>query len=234
MAEETKKPTKKVEEKTERKPVKTTKPEKKKKETKPEVKKPEIKEEKPIEAKRNDSKEVAKPEEKKEEIKSEEKSTDVKKSKSKKETPKPKDRAIANGFSLQISPKHTKAICKMIKGKSVLQASTFLKNVIEGKQPVKMTGLEVPHQKGKGIAGARFPKNASKAILGVVGQLRANATVNGIEDPIITIAMPNQASAPLRRGGRKAKRTHLHLEAQDRYKLIKTHPKKKKKLGDKK
>ena len=205
MAEETKTTTKKVEKKVvETKPVKTkpveiTKPEAKKEESKPEVKKEET------------TKEESKPKPKKEESKP----------KPKKETPKPKDKAIANGFSLQISPKHTKAICRMIKGKTIPQASVFLQRVYEGKQPVKMTGLEVPHQKGKGIAGARFPKNASKAILGIVVQLGANATVNGIENPVITIAMPNQASAPLKRGGRKAKRTHLHLEAQDKTKLIK-------------
>jgi len=205
MAEETKKSTKKIEEKkVETKSVETKKV--KKADTKP----VETKEVKKEETKKSETKED------KQEIKKEES-----KKKPKKETPKPKDKAIANGFSLQISPKHTKAICRMIKGKSVIQASAFLKNVMQGKQPVKMTGLEVPHQKGKGIAGARYPKNASKTILGVVVQLRANATVNGIEEPIITMAMPNQASAPLRKGGRKAKRTHLHLEAQDRTKLIK-------------
>jgi len=244
MAEETKKPIKKVEEKkvetkpVEAKPVETkpveTKKEEAKEEAKPEVKeeaKPEAKVEEKKEETKSETKEEAKPEVK-EESKSEVK--EESKSKSKKETIKPKDKAIANGFSLQISPKHTKAICKMIKGKTLPQALIFLENVVKGKQAVKMTGLEVPHQKGKGIAGARFPKNASKAILGVVKQLGANATVNGIEEPIITMAMPNQASAPLRKGGRKAKRTHLRLEAQDKTKLIKENPSKKSKKGDKK
>jgi ribosomal protein L22 len=261
MAEETKTPTKKEETKEvktvettkpkvkESKPVETpkkeeSKPETKKEESKPEEKKEETKpEEKKEEVKPEEKKEESKPEEKKEETKSEEKKEETKpeekkeeakpKAKAKNETIKPKDKAIANGFSLQISPKHTKAICRMIKGKSIAQASIFLQNVIQGKQPVKMTGLEVPHQKGKGIAGARFPRNASKAIIGVLKQLQANATVNGIEDPIITIAMPNQASAPLRKGGRKAKRTHLRLEVESKTILIKKNPKKAKKGGKK-
>ena len=34
-----------------------------------------------------------------------------------------------------------------------------------------MHGLEVPHQKGKGIAGARFPMTAAKEVLGVIQKL---------------------------------------------------------------
>lgn len=130
-----------------------------------------------------------------------------------------KDKAIANAFALQISPKYTKAICKMIRRKSPDRAVIMLEQVVKGKLPVKMHGLEVPHKKGKGIAGARFPKTAAQAVLGVVQQLKANALVNGIEEPIISIAMSNQASAPFRRGGRKAKRTNLHLEAIDKTKF---------------
>ena len=113
----------------------------------------------------------------------------------------------------------------MIKRKTIPQAVTLLENVVKGKQPVKMTGLEVGHQKGKGISGARFPKNAATAIIDVVKQLGANSIVNGIEEPIITIAMANQASAPFKKGGKKAKRAHLHLEAQDKTKLIKKNKK---------
>ena len=154
--------------------------------------------------------------------------------KKKKEVSKPvvKEKAIANAYSLRISLKHSKFICKMIKGKTPDQAIEMLANVVKKKQPVKMTGLEVGHQKGKGIAGARFPRNASLAISDVIKQLKANAVVNGIEEPVITVAMPNQASAPMKKGGRKAKRAHLHLEVQDKIKLIeKSRSKKSKKSG---
>lgn len=148
------------------------------------------------------------------------KETIEKKAKAKPEILKVKDKAIVNAYSLKISLKHSKFICKMIKRKTIPHAIKLLENVVKGKQPVKMTGLEVGHQKGKGISGARFPKNASNAIIDILKQLKANSIVNGIEEPIITIAMANQASAPFKKGGRRAKRAHLHFEAQDKTKLI--------------
>ena len=45
--------------------------------------------------------------------------------------------------------------------------------------------------------------------------------VNGIEDPVIVIARADKAARPFRRGGRKAKRTHVYLEARQKTKLDK-------------
>jgi ribosomal protein L22 len=146
-----------------------------------------VKEEKKVETKKEEKKVVAKKVEKKES-------------------------AIANGISLKISPKQSKAICKMIKGKTPERAVEMLEEVVKGKRPVHMAGLEVAHQKGKGVAGAKFPKNAATAIIDVVKQVGANAIVNGVDEPVITIAKSNRAAAPLRRGGRRAKRTHVYLE----------------------
>ena len=133
----------------------------------------------------------------------------------------PKDKAIVNGYSLRISPKYSKYVCKMITNKTIEKAKELLENVIKRKQPVKMTGLEVPHQKGKGIAGAKFPVSTSKEILLLVKQLESNCIVNQIENPIIKIAMPNKASSPKKKGGRTSKRTHVYLEAISRSKLRK-------------
>lgn len=163
--------------------------------------------------------------EKSEEIKSENKKEDEKEEK--KETKKgilkselkPKEKAIANAYSLRISPKQSKFICKMIKGKSVERAIYLLEKVALGKLAVKMTPLEVGHQKGKGVSGARFPQTAAKEILNIVKQLKANCTVNSIEEPVISLAVSNRASAPMKRGGKKSKRTHLYLEAKDKNKL---------------
>jgi ribosomal protein L22 len=130
-----------------------------------------------------------------------------------------KETAVANAYSLPISLKHTKFICKMIKRKSPQNAIEILKKIASGKLAVKMTGLEVPHQKGKGIAGARFPKTAAMELINVVKQLNANSVVNGINDPVIRVAMPNLASQPVRRGGRRSKRTHIHFEVTERSKL---------------
>lgn len=131
----------------------------------------------------------------------------------------PKDVAIANAYSVKISDKHSKFICKIIKGKTPDAAIVRLQEVISHKRAVPMAGLEVAHQKGKGLSGAKFPKNACIEIIEVIKQVKANAVVNGIENPIITIAQSNRASRPFRRSGQKGKRTHLHLEVKDRTKL---------------
>jgi len=137
-----------------------------------------------------------------------------------KEIPK-KDVAVANGLSLKISPKQSKYVCRMLRGKSPEGAVARLQAVIDEKRPVPMAGLEVGHKKGKGLAGGKFPKNACKGIMGIVKQAGANAVVAGIESPVITIAKADRAAAPYRRAGRKAKRCHIHIEIKDKTKLIK-------------
>ena len=127
-----------------------------------------------------------------------------------------KDVAVANGFSLRISPKQAVYVCRTIRGKSPEVAIIRLNEVINEKRAIPMAGLEVGHRKGKGLAGGRFPKNACKAIIEIVKQAGANAIVAGIENPVITIVKSDRASAPYRRAGRKAKRTHIHIEIKNR------------------
>jgi len=136
--------------------------------------------------------------------------------KGKKKEIKKKDVAVANGYSLRISPKQCIYVCRIIKGKSPEAAIARLQAVIDEKRPVPMAGLEVAHKKGKGLAGGRFPKNACKGIMDIVKQVRANAITNGIEDPVVTIAKSDKASAPFRRSGTKGKRAHIHLEVRSR------------------
>lgn len=181
----------------------------------------------------DEKKEDKKKEEKNEGKKLEEKSKPSKENKDPKETSKEKtkespqkksevkqapkkDFAIARGLSLRISPKYSIFVCRMIKGKTPDQAVSLLRDVIEGKRPVHMRPLEVPHQKGKGVSGAKFPKNVCREIIPIINQARANALVVGIEEPIITIAKSDRAPAPFRRGGRKAKRTHIFIEVRDK------------------
>ena len=135
-----------------------------------------------------------------------------------KEIPK-KEVAIANGYSLKISPKQSKFVCRIIRGKSPGAAIERLQAVIDERRPVPMAALEVGHKKGKGLAGGKFPKNACRAIMEIVKQAGANAVVAGIENPVITIAKSDRASAPYRKAGRKAKRTHMHIEVRDKVKL---------------
>jgi len=127
-----------------------------------------------------------------------------------------KDVAIANGYSMRISPKYSIAICKVLRGKSPEEAVKRLEEVIATKRAIPMAGLEVGHKKGKGMSGGKYPKNACVAIIEVIRQVGANAIVNEIEDPIIVVAKSNQASAPQRRGGRSGKRTHIYLEVRSK------------------
>ena len=132
-----------------------------------------------------------------------------------------KEFAVARGRGMRLSEKHCFAICKMLKGKTPERAVEILEAVVKLKKPVPMAGREVPHQKGRGIAGARFPQKAASEIIGVVKQLDANAIVNGVENPIIVIAKADKASGPFKRDGRRGKRTHVYFEARDRTKLVK-------------
>ena len=143
-----------------------------------------------------------------------------KKVKTKKKEVVKKDVAVANGFSLKISPRQSKYTCRVIRGKSPEGAVARLQAVIDEKRPVPMAAMEVGHRKGKGLAGGRFPKNACMAIMEIVKQAGANAVVAGIENPVISIARSDRASAPYRKAGRKEKRAHIHIEIRDKTKLI--------------
>jgi len=174
------------------------------------------KDEKIEETLKKEEKEKSKDEEKEQETKVEGEKDISKKTKTFK-----KEEAVANGFSLRISPKYAVAICKVIRGKSPDAAIKRLEDVVLGKRAIPMAGLEVAHQKGRGLSGAKFPKNACEGIIAIIKQVRANAIVAGIEDPVIIIAKANKASAPFRRGGRRAKRAHVHLKVVDKTKLVK-------------
>ncbi len=130
------------------------------------------------------------------------------------------DKAVANGFGMKISPKQCKYTCRVIRGKSPEAAVARLQAVIDEKRPVPMAGLEVGHKRGKGLAGGKFPKNACRGIMEIVKQAAANAVVLGIENPCVCIAKSNQASAPYRKAGRKAKRCHIYIEIRDKVKMM--------------
>ena len=131
-----------------------------------------------------------------------------------------KDIAVANGYSLKISPKYSFSICKVIKHKTPEAAIKRLEEAAAGKRAIPMSGREVAHQKGKGMSGGKFPKNACNEIAAIVKQVKANATNAGIDNPVITIAQANKASGPFRSGGRRGKRAHIHLEVMDKSKLV--------------
>ena len=134
--------------------------------------------------------------------------------------------AIVNGFSLGISTKHSSHIGKMIYTKPIDRAIEMLELVLKKKMAVPMTALEIPHKKRSllpGLVGGagRFPANASKEIIHLLKQLKANCESGNVENPVITLFVANIASRPFRKDRTRAKRTHIHIEARDKTKLIK-------------
>ena len=159
--------------------------------------------------------------EKNEPAKSFEKKTEDKKEEVKVVAVAPKkDKAIARGLDLRISPKYSIFVCRAIMRKSPEDAIKRLEDVIKMKRAIPMRSLEVPHRKGPGMAGGRYPKKVCIEMINLLKQVNANATVSGIENPVITIARADKSQGPFRRGGTRGKRAHILIEVMSKTKLV--------------
>lgn len=131
-----------------------------------------------------------------------------------------KDEAVVNGIRLPISTKVSVEICRFINRKAIDKAIVDLEEVLKFKKAVPMRG-EIPHRKGKIMSG-RYPMKATNHFIRMLKTLKANANVNGIEEPIIIEAIANKASRPYGRfGAVKRKRTHVKIKAIEKNKLEK-------------
>ncbi|MEK6875291.1 MAG: uL22 family ribosomal protein [Nanoarchaeota archaeon] len=127
-----------------------------------------------------------------------------------------KEEAVINAKSLPISTKKAGAFCNFVKKKSIEKALDDLQKVVLMKKAVPSKG-EFAHRKGKGIAGGIYATNTAKCFIMLVRSLSANATYNGLEDPIIVEAFANKAMMPYGRFGRtRKKRTHVTIIARER------------------
>jgi len=157
-----------------------------------------------------------------------EKNIETKKPETKKFQKIRKDLAEVNARDLKLSTKYAINLCRFVKYKKPERALEDLEKVLTKKKPVPMKG-EYPHQKGKGIAGAKYPQEATKVFITLVKSLKSNSEVNGINNPIISQAIANQASMPVGRFGKwQRKRTHVKLVAIERSKLKKLNKENKK------
>jgi ribosomal protein L22 len=130
-----------------------------------------------------------------------------------------RDEATVNGISLPISTKDSVAICKFIRGKSIDKALSDLELVSKLKKAIPMKG-EIPHRKGKGIMAGRYMTKPVGFFIKMLKNLKANANMNEMEEPIITEAVPNRASRPYGRfGAVKRKRTHIYIKVVEKKKL---------------
>ncbi|MFA5992217.1 MAG: uL22 family ribosomal protein [Candidatus Pacearchaeota archaeon] len=156
-------------------------------------------------------------------IKNEEKKVDiVGEVKKKKEAKVKKSEAAINAKNLNISLKHSIAICKFVKYKKIDEAINLLEKVVNKKIAIPFKG-EIPHRKGKmlngkGMMSGRYPVNASKVFIRLLKELSANANSNGMDLEITKIieAVPNKAPAQYHRfGSTQFKRTHVSIKAKE-------------------
>ena len=157
--------------------------------------------------------------EKTEEIKEEKKNVDKveveKKEKKEKVAKVKKEEAVAKGFGIHASLKHSMAISRFIKNKNIDLAIVQLEEVIAMKRAIPFKG-EIPHRKGDMMSG-RYPVNACKAFIPMLKSLKGNVIANGmdLDSSAIVYASPSWASRPMRRGGMKGNRVNIIIKAKE-------------------
>jgi len=124
-----------------------------------------------------------------------------------------KDEAIAKSM-LGASLKQCMAISNYIKGKKIDLAISELKEVIDFKRVIPMTG-EIPHRRL--IGPGRYPIKACGMIINMLKALKGNVIANqmDLDKTRIVIASGSWASRPQRSGGVKAKRCNMILIAKE-------------------
>jgi ribosomal protein L22 len=131
---------------------------------------------------------------------------------------KPKTEAVVNSFNAHLSAKTSGAVCRFIVGKKIDEAISDLNEVIGKRKAVPMRG-EIPHRKGKGMMSGRYPKNAAMHFIKLLKTLSGNASVNGLEEPVITEAIANIGERPYGRfGAVRRKRAHVKIIARNKMK----------------
>jgi len=96
----------------------------------------------------------------------------------------PEKTAKASGRELRVSRKHSREICRTIKGMMLTNAKTYLRDVVEKKKavPFRRYQKKLGHRGGldKAFAG-RYPVKAAQQILRVVEGAEANAENKGLD-----------------------------------------------------
>jgi len=101
----------------------------------------------------------------------------------------PETTSKAIGHELHISPRHSREICRAIKGMRTGHARKYLDNVVALKQavPFKRHNDSMGHRKGPMAAG-RYPQKAAKEFIKILINAQANAEYKGIEPEDMKIA----------------------------------------------
>jgi large subunit ribosomal protein L22 len=131
----------------------------------------------------------------------------------------PEKTVKASGRELRVSHKHSREICRTIKGMMLTQAKNFLRDVMEKKKavPFRRYNKKAGHRKGltKAFAG-RYPIKASEHILKILTSAEANAENKGLDTDKLRII--HAAAYP----GMKIKRftPRAHGRASPKYELL--------------
>ncbi len=140
--------------------------------------------------------------------------------------PDPENTAKAYGKELQISPKKSYEICKMLRGRDVEKALNILDDVIDKKRavPYRRYNKRVAHNKGVGPGG--YPVKAATKIKEYIEQAQSNAEEKGLDSEnmkIISLAAHRASSVKGHRPrayGRSTpfdrKRTNLEVILQEK------------------
>ena len=95
-------------------------------------------------------------------------------------TSNPDTSAKAIGKDMPVSPKLSREICGMIRGKKVDTAIRMLEEVIDLKRPVPLKRFNKRVSHKPGVGPGRYPQKAARAILSVVRSASANAEYKGL------------------------------------------------------
>ena len=102
----------------------------------------------------------------------------------------PEKTAKASGREIKVSHKHAREVCKTIKGMTLTNAKTYLRDVIDKKKPVPITryNKKVGHRHGlvKAFSG-RYPIKAASKILTILEAAEANAENKNLDTDKLTI-----------------------------------------------
>ena len=93
----------------------------------------------------------------------------------------PETTARAIGKEIPISPKKSREVCRMLRGKNVDVALRMLDEVAELKRPVQFArnNFGVAHKKG--VGPGRYPEKCARAIRQVIESARHNAEYKGLD-----------------------------------------------------
>jgi large subunit ribosomal protein L22 len=93
----------------------------------------------------------------------------------------PDKTAKAIGKEKPVSPKDSREICRMVRGKSVAVAIRMLEEVIDLKRPVPFGRYNTGVAHKIGVGPGRFPKKSAEAILEVIQSAKHNAEYKGLD-----------------------------------------------------